>query len=64
MQMAAQTAAYEDRFRTLEGYRVVTSKPKVTNEKALHDLGSLARLIVRSSVDSTKGKNILFFIII
>ena len=29
MQMAAQVAAYEDCFRTLEGYRVVTSEPEV-----------------------------------
>ncbi|KAE8076137.1 hypothetical protein FH972_014803 [Carpinus fangiana] len=34
-QMVAQAVAYEDRFRTLEGYRVVTSKPEVTTKRAL-----------------------------
>ena len=34
-EMAAQAMAYEERFQTLEGHRVVTSKPKVTTERAL-----------------------------
>jgi hypothetical protein len=33
--MEAQAAAYEDRFHTLEGYRVVISKLEVTTERAL-----------------------------
>jgi hypothetical protein len=55
---------YEARFHTLEGSRVVTSEPEVTNKRVLHDLGSPGCLIVRSSIDSTQGNNILFFIII
>jgi hypothetical protein len=63
-QMAAQAAAYEEHFRMFEGYRVVTSESKVTIERALQDVGSPARIIIRSSVDNTQGNNILPFIII
>ncbi|KAE8009251.1 hypothetical protein FH972_005700 [Carpinus fangiana] len=56
--------AYEACFHTLEGSRMVTSEPEVTNERALHDLGPYAHLIVRSSVDSTQCNNTLFVIII
>jgi hypothetical protein len=61
MQMAA---TYEDRFCTLEGYKVVTFEPKVTTEKALQGVRSPAHLIVQSSAYYTLGNNILFFIII
>jgi hypothetical protein len=47
-----------------EGYRVVTFESKVTIERALQDVGSPARIIIRSSVDNTQGNNILPFIII
>jgi hypothetical protein len=63
-QMATQAVAYEEHFRMLKGYRVVTFKPKVTIERALQDVGSPARIILRSSADSTQGNNILPFIII
>jgi gas vesicle protein len=56
-QLADQAALYEEQFRSLEGYRVVISKPEVTI------VGSPARIIPRSSVDSTQGNNILHFII-
>jgi hypothetical protein len=62
-QMAAQAATYEERFLTLEGYRVVTFEPEVTTERALQDVGSPACIILRSSADSMQGNNILFFII-
>jgi hypothetical protein len=38
-------ALYEERFRSLEGYRVVIFKPKVTTKRALQDVGSPARII-------------------
>ena len=58
-------AAYDARFRSLEGGTVVSSEPKVTMERTAHDLGSSARPIVRSSTDSTHGNNeVIFFIII
>jgi hypothetical protein len=44
---AAQMAAYETHFRSLEGSIVVNSEPKVTTERAVDDLGSLARHIIR-----------------
>jgi hypothetical protein len=62
-QLWDQAALYEERFRSLEGYRVVTSAPESTTEKALHDIGSPARIILRASVDSMQGNNILHFII-
>jgi hypothetical protein len=62
-QLADQTALYEKRFHLLEGYRVVISKPEVTTERALQDIGSPARIIPRSSADSTQGNNILHSII-
>ena len=52
---AVQMAAYEARFRSLEGGTVVSSEPEVTTERTVHDLGSPARPIVRSSIDSTHG---------
>jgi hypothetical protein len=63
-QMATQATAYEDPFCTLEGYRVVTSKLEVTTKRALQDVESPTRLTIQSSVDSTQGNNILFFVII
>jgi hypothetical protein len=35
VEMAAQVAAYEEHFRLLKGYRVVTSEPEMTIERAL-----------------------------
>jgi hypothetical protein len=64
VQVAAHMTTYEAQICTIEGSRLVNFEPEVTNERALHDLGSLARLIVKSSIDSTQGNNILFFIII
>jgi ABC-type transporter Mla subunit MlaD len=58
-QLADQAALYEERFRSLEGYRVVTSEPEVTTERALQDVGSPAHIIPRSSADRTQGNNIL-----
>jgi hypothetical protein len=54
-QFAAQMAAYEARCRSLEGSTVVSSEPEVTTERAVHDLGSPAHRIVRSSADSIQG---------
>ncbi|KAE8056115.1 hypothetical protein FH972_012910 [Carpinus fangiana] len=51
-QFAAQMAAYDTRFRSLEG-TVVILEPEVTTERTVHDLGSPARPIVKSSTDST-----------
>ncbi|KAE8076917.1 hypothetical protein FH972_015536 [Carpinus fangiana] len=45
-QVAAHMAAYVARIRVLEGSRHVSSEPKVTNDKASHDLGSPARVSV------------------
>ncbi|KAE8076363.1 hypothetical protein FH972_015019 [Carpinus fangiana] len=50
---AAQLAGYDARFRSLEGGTLVSSEPEVTTERTVHDLGSPARPIVRSSTDST-----------
>ncbi|KAE8124896.1 hypothetical protein FH972_019739 [Carpinus fangiana] len=50
---AAQMAAYDAHFQSLEGGTVVSSEPEVTTERTVHDLGSPARSIVRSSTDST-----------
>jgi hypothetical protein len=61
-QMAAQTAAYADHFHMLEGYRVVTSEPKVTIEKALQDVGSPTRIIIRSSVGLHKVTTYYFLL--
>jgi hypothetical protein len=62
-QLDAQVAHYEERFHSLEEYRVVSSELEVTIERALQDVGSPARIILRSSADSTHGINILLFII-
>jgi hypothetical protein len=56
-QFAAQMAAHEARFHSLEGSTVVISEPEVTTEKAVHNLGSSARHIVRLSTNSTQGNN-------
>ena len=65
VRVASQMAAYEARTHLLmEGSRQVGSEPEVTNERILHDLGSPAHVIVKSSVDSTQGNNILFLFII
>ena len=58
-----QMAAYDARFRSLEGGVVVTSEPEVTMERAVHDLGSPARPIVGSSADSTHGNNQVIFLL-
>ena len=39
-QLEAQAVLYEERFRSLEGYRVVTPKPEVTTARAEQDVGS------------------------
>jgi hypothetical protein len=44
-QLADQAALYEERFRSLEGYRVVISKPEVTTKRALQDVGSPTHII-------------------
>jgi GTPase Era involved in 16S rRNA processing len=62
-QLDAQAVHYEECFRSLKGYRVVTSELEVTTERALHNVGSPARIILRSSADRTQGNNILLFII-
>ncbi|KAE8076269.1 hypothetical protein FH972_014932 [Carpinus fangiana] len=56
-QLAYQAAHYEERFRSLEGHRVGISKPSVTTERALQDVGSPARIIPRSSADTTQDKD-------
>jgi hypothetical protein len=61
-QLAHQVAQYEERFHSLEGYRVGMSEPEVTTGSALQDVGSLACIIPRSSGDRTQGNNILHFI--
>jgi ABC-type transporter MlaC component len=63
VQLAAQAVLYEERFRSLEGYRVVIFEPEMTTERALQDVQSPARTIPRSSADSTQGNNILHSII-
>jgi FtsZ-binding cell division protein ZapB len=45
-QLADQAAFYEERFRSLEGYRVGISQPEVTIERALQDVGSPAHIIL------------------
>ncbi|KAD8146588.1 hypothetical protein FH972_017769 [Carpinus fangiana] len=45
-EMAAQATASEERFRSLEGYRVVTSEPEVTIERVLQDVGSPTPIIL------------------
>jgi hypothetical protein len=62
-QLDAQAAHYEECFCSLEGYQVITSEPEVTTEMSLQDVGSLARIILRSSANNTQGNNILPFII-
>ncbi|KAE7997499.1 hypothetical protein FH972_002131 [Carpinus fangiana] len=52
-QLADQVAFYEERFRSLEGYRVGISKPSMTTERALQDVRSPTRIIPRSSADRT-----------
>jgi hypothetical protein len=59
----AQMEAYDARFRSLEGGTFVSSEPEVTTERTAHDLGSPARPIVRSSVDSTHGNNQVIFLL-
>jgi hypothetical protein len=54
---AAQMTAYEACFRSLEGSTVFSSDLEVITERAVHDLGSPACHIVRSSADSTQGNN-------
>ncbi|KAE8055992.1 hypothetical protein FH972_012795 [Carpinus fangiana] len=52
-QMAAQMQAYEAKIRALvEGSRVVTSEPEVTNVMAP------ARVIYRSSIDSRSANDV------
>jgi hypothetical protein len=59
--LAAQMAAYNANFRSLEGGTIVNSEPEVTTERTTHDLGSPALPIVRSSADSTHGNNQVIF---
>ena len=42
-QLEAQGALYEELFRSLEGYRVVTPEPEVTSVRAEQDVGSPAQ---------------------
>jgi phosphoribosylaminoimidazole carboxylase (NCAIR synthetase) len=57
--MSAQMQAYEAHIcQLVEGSRVVTSKPEVTNVMAL------ARVIYRFSIDSRSGNNILLLFLI
>ncbi|KAE8055921.1 hypothetical protein FH972_012730 [Carpinus fangiana] len=51
-QVAAQMVAYEAQIHVLEGSKHVSSESEVTNVRASHYVGSLARVIVRSSADS------------
>jgi hypothetical protein len=60
-QLDHQAAQYEERFHLLEGHRVGIPEPSVTTERALQDVGSPARIIPRSSADTTQGNNILPF---
>jgi hypothetical protein len=55
---------YKAGFCWLKGSTVVSSEPEVTNERDVHDLGSLARHIVRSSADSTQGNNQIIFLLL
>ena len=52
VQLEAQVALHQERFRSLEGYRMVTPEPKVTSARAEQDIGS-----------PTQGNNILPFTI-
>ena len=63
MRFAAQMAAYDARFRSLEGGTVVSSKLEVTTKRTVHDIGSPARPIVRSSIDSTHSNNQVIFLL-
>ena len=58
-----QMVAYDAHFRSLEGGTVVSSEPEVTMERTVHDLGSPARPIIRSSTDSTHGNNQVIFLL-
>jgi hypothetical protein len=62
-QFTAQMVAYKARFCSLKESTVVSSKPEVTTERAVHDLGSFARHIVRSSTDSIQGNNQIIFLL-
>ena len=62
-QFAAQMVAYDTRFWSLKGTTVINLEPEVTTERGVHDLGSPARPIVRSSVDSTQGNNQVIFLL-
>jgi hypothetical protein len=63
-QVAVQMVAYEAQIPVFEGFRHVSFEPEVTNDRASHDLGSLALVIVRSSIDSRSCNNILFLFLI
>ena len=63
-QVDAQMAEYVARIRGLEESRHVSSKPEVTNARALDDLESTAHVIVKSFVDSQSGNHILFLFLI
>jgi hypothetical protein len=54
-------AAYDAHFCSLKGSTLVSLEPKVTTKRIVHDLGSLARWIVRSSADNTQGNNQVIF---
>jgi hypothetical protein len=60
---AAQMVAYEARFRSLEGGTDISFEPEVTTKRTVHDLRSLARPIVRSSINSTHGNNQVIFLL-
>ena len=58
---AAQMVAYDARFQLLEGATIISSEQVVTTERGVHDLGSSARPIVKSSADITQGNNQAIF---
>jgi hypothetical protein len=62
--MVAQMVAYDAQIRVLEGFRLVTFGSEVINVMAPEDLESPTRVIVRSSVHSQLGNNILFLFLI
>jgi hypothetical protein len=48
-QLDAQAVHYEEHFRSLKRYRMVTFESKVITERALQNVGSPARIMLLSS---------------
>jgi hypothetical protein len=60
---AVQIVTYDARFQSLEGGTIISSELEVTTERTVHDLGSPAQPIIRSSIDNTHGTNQVIFLL-